>query len=162
MAVDPAYTDADQILRVVGQLGIDLRLDDSVDPDGDMEYAIETGTSELDFYLQKYAPSEIASSDWCQKHATYFAIRALCMRRGNDVPESVTKECERREKQLQLVVEGKIHAPRLANARGPAAVTGYTTDGRRWNNQVRVDRSRSTGVAKGYIRPTDPTAPDNR
>ncbi len=162
MAVDTAYTTEAQILKVVGQLGIDLRLDDSVDRDGDVLYAVETGTDELDFYLQRYAIASIAASDWANKHATWFAIRALCQRRLNDIPETVKLECERREKQLQGILDGKYHAPRLANTRRPAAVTGYTTDPRRFNNKIRVDRSRSTGLAEGYQRPTDDTAPDDR
>jgi hypothetical protein len=63
-------------------------------------------------------------------HATWFAVRALCRRRLNDVPKSVDEEWARRQKQLELVQQNKARAPGLANSRRPAAVTSYHVDER--------------------------------
>ncbi len=163
MAVEnPATTEA-LIVKLLGQLGVDLRLDDSVDAADDLAAAVDIGTTDLWFYLAaRYAATDIAASTWAQWHATYFAVRFLCERRNNDVPTALEKACKRREDQLLLIQKGKAHAPYLANSRRPAAVTTYHVDGRRYNNQERVDTNRSTGKAKGYVRPTDTTSPDGR
>lgn len=161
MAVDYPYTTEVLVTSLVGRLGIELRLDDSGDPGDDMDWAIDTGTVEVDFYLSRYSQVDLAASVWAQTHATWFATRALCQRRLNDVPASVKEECDRREKLLMLVLQRKVDAPRLAKTRRPVAVTNYHTDLRKLNNQIRVDRSKSTGVAEDYRRPTD-NAPDDR
>lgn len=161
MAVEYPYTTAERVTKLAGQLGVDLRLDDSADADADLEWAVDTSTAELEFYLARYAQVDCAASEWVIAHATYFAVRVLCQRRLNDVPESVEKEWVRREKQLMLVQQRKADAPRLARSRRPVAVTNYVVDLRRFNNQVRVDRTKSTGVAKDYRRP-DAHAPDDR
>jgi hypothetical protein len=162
MAVEYPYTSEDAIIALAGQLAIDLRTDDVPDLDAHMEAAIDTGTSDLDFYLADYSQAGIADSTWATTHATWFAIRWLCLHRLNDLPESVKLECERREKQLELVRQRKAKAPRLAKSRRPATVSNYHVDQRKFNNQVRVDKSRSTGVAQDYRRVVDDTATDER
>ena len=162
MAVDYPYCTEADVTALAGQLAIDLRLDDSADPAADLEWAIDDSTVSLDFYLETYSQADLATSDWVRVNATYFALRSLCLRRLNDVPESLAKECERREKMLELVRQRKANVPRLSKSRRPAVVTGYTTDMRRPNNQIRVDTTKSTGVAKDYQRPNDPSAPDYR
>lgn len=153
MATD--YTSAGQITALAGQLAIDLRTDDSADAGADLDFAIEAGSAELDFYLSRYDEADIANSTWAQAHATYFAVRALCLRRLNEAPEGLIKECERREKQLELIRQGKAQAPRIAKTNRPGAVTNYHVDLNRVGNPIRVVRSRSTGRAQGYRRPTD-------
>jgi hypothetical protein len=61
-----------------------------------------------------------------------------------------------------LVRQRKAKAPRLAKSRRPATVSNYHVDQRKFNNQVRVDKSRSTGVAQDYRRVVDDTATDER
>lgn len=165
MAVDYPYTTEARVLLLAGRLGVDLRLDDVAETgldDDATEWAIGVGTVEVDGYCQQYAQADLAASAWVMTHADYFALRALCQRRLNDVPEALAKECERREKILMLVLQRKFPVPRVAKSRRPVVVSGYNVDLRRPNNTVRTDRSRSTGVAEGYKRPTDQTAPDNR
>lgn len=163
MPVEYPYTTEDLIVSLAGQLAVDLRLDDSIDAADDLEFAIDAATNEVDFYVQRYSQVDCAASGWVQAHATWFAVRVLCQRRLNDVAPAIEAEWVRREKQLMLVAQRKMDAGgRLAHSRRPIAVTGYTYDGRRYNNQIRVDTNRSTGVAKNYRRPTDPTAPDQR
>lgn len=164
MAQTP-YTTAARVTRLVGTLGIDLREDDGADDDEKAQYladAIDQGSSDLDFYLARYAEADIAASEWCAANATWFAVRALCLRRLNEQPEGVRLECERREQLLMLVLQGKVRPPRLPNSRRAATVTNSTVDLRKFNNQVEVDRSRSTGVARDYRRNTDQNAPDDR
>lgn len=162
MAVDYPFTTEAQIRSIVGQLGIDLRTDDSADYGEDIEDVIDQATGEIYFYLGRYSLAAIASNNWAQWHAAWFAVRCLCQRRLNDVPATVESEWARREKQLTRVLDRKVPAPGLATSRRPAVVTNYTVDLRRFNNQIRVDRTKSTGVAKDYLRPTDESAPDNR
>ena len=158
----PPFTDPARILSLVGDLGVELRLDDSPDADDALDRAIEAGTLDLYYYLQRYSAASIADSTWAQANATWFAVRALCQRRLNEMPKSVMDECARREKMLQMILERKATAPGIAASRRPLAVTGYTVDLRRWNNQIRVDRNRSTGVAQDYVRPVDNSSPDDR
>jgi hypothetical protein len=162
MPVENPFTDSDKILSVVGRLGLGLRLEDAADQDAVLDDVIDEATGEIYFYLMRYAPADIAANNWAVWHATWFAVRALCRRRLNDVPKSVEEEWARRQKQLELVQQNKARAPGLANSRRPAAVTSYHVDLRRFNNQVRVDKARSTGRAEGYIRPVDNAAPDDR
>lgn len=162
MAVETPYTTEALVTRLAGQLAVDLRTDHALDPETEMQDAIDAGTVDVDFYLaDRYAAADIAASEWAIKHATYFALRYLCLLRLNGMPESVAKEVERRMNELELVRTRHARAPRLANSRRPVAVSNYHVDLRRFNNQVRTDRSRSTGVAEDYNRPLD-HAPDNR
>lgn len=162
MSVPYPYTDEARIVTLAGQMAIDLRLDDSVDAAADLDSAIDIGTIDTDIYLTpRYAQNLAAQDEWVAQNATFFAVRFLCLRRLNEMTEGLRKECERREKILMLVKQGKF-ALRIANSRRAVVVTGYNVVLRDYNNQVKVDRSRSTGIAKGYLRPTDNTAPDNR
>lgn len=162
MAVDTPYTTEALITRLVGELGLDLRADDDPGATDDfMDDAIDAGTVAVDKYLYEYSVAGIAASRWAQEHATWFAVRRWCQRRLNDVPVSVEKECEERKKELELIRTRRSQAPRIAKTRRPAVVTTHTVDLRQYNNQVRVDKTRSSGRAEGYRRP-DSGAPDNR
>jgi len=159
-----AYCAADDVEALAGEMGVELRLDD-LDAGEDITFlddAIDYASGRIDFYCSRYAGTELAANRWVKGVAVLIALRKLCQRRLNAVPESVELEWEERQKELELVRQGKAAVPNAANARRPVAVTNYMIDQRRVNNQVRVDRSRSTGVAKDYRRPTDPTAPDQR
>lgn len=165
MAVEYPYTTEARVLLLAGQLGVDLRLDDADESDDyadAMSWAIDAGTVEVDGYCQQYSQADLAASAWVMTHADYFALRALCQRRLNDVPESLAKECERREKQLMLVLQRKFPVPRVAKSRRPVAVTNYNVDLRKYNNTIGVDKTRSTGVAQDYKRPVDDTVVDER
>lgn len=162
MAVETPYTTEELIRSLIGTLGMDLRLDDSPDAANDLQDAIDVGTSDLDFYLSRYAAADIADSVWAQWHATYFAVRFLCERRLNEVPTGLEAACERRMVELTKIQEGKAKAPRMPNTRRPIAVSNYNVDLRKFNNKIRTDRSQSTGVAQDYNRPIDETAADDR
>lgn len=163
MAVAYPFSTPDRVLGLVGRLGLDLRLDDAPDADAELDSVIDEATTDVQFYLAtRYADVDIAGNEWANWHATWFAVHHLCLRRLNDTPKSVQEEIKRRSEQLELVRQGKAAAPGLANARRPVVVTGYTVRLRDVNNQIRVDKSRSTGVAKDYNRVVDDTAPDAR
>lgn len=158
---DLAYTTADAITALAGDLAVDLRADD-----GDLEAllaaAVDHASGRVDFYCARYAGAELAANRWVAGVATLIALRWLSLRRLNEVPKSVEAEWEERRAELELIQKGKAVVPNAATSRRPVTVTNPHTDLRRTNNQVRVDRSRSTGVANDYRRPTDPTAPDRR
>lgn len=163
MAVAYPFTTEDLIVSLAGQQAVDLRLDDSVSAAADLSWAIDKATNSVGFYLQnRYSLALAAQVGWVQDAATWEAVRALCQRRLNDVPESVQEEWDEYKELLKMVLDRTATVPGLANVRRPVAVTNYTTDLRRYNNQDRVDPARSTGIAKGYVRPTDTTAPNDR
>lgn len=161
MAVAYPFTTEERIVTLAGQLAVDLRLDDSADAAADLSDAIDVGTADADYYLSTYALTGLQGDEWVANCATFFSVRFLCLRRLNEVPASINKECERREKQLDLVRQGKTRL-RVATTRRAMTVTNAHVDLRKFNNQVRTDTSRSTGVAQDYLRPVDNTAPDER
>lgn len=159
---DLAYTTAAAVTELAGQLAVDLRTDDT-DLDTAVAAAIDFASGEVDFYCSRYAQAELAANRWVANTAAFIAVRWLCLRRLNEVPKAVQAEWEDDLKpKLEAVQQGKASVPRAAATRRPGTVTNYHVDLRRFNNQGRVDRNRSTGQARDYKRPTDPTAPDNR
>jgi hypothetical protein len=159
---DLAYTTAEQVTRLVGQLGVDLRTDDA-DPDALMGEAIDFASGEIDWYCSRFAGAELAVNRWVGHAAAVIAVRWLCVHRLNEIPASLQKMWEEDLKpKLDLIQQGKAVVPGAAASRRPCTVTNQHVDLRRWNNQVRTDRARSTGVAKDYKRPVDPSAPDQR
>lgn len=154
------YTSPDEIALLAGHTGVDLRTDDD-DPDGLVAEAISYATGEIDFAAQgKY--SAIDQIQWVRNVATHFALEWLSLRRLNSVTASLAKTCDRYREKLALVEAGKLQVPGATRSRRAVTVTNLTTDLRRANNQQRVDRTRSTGTAKGYVRPVDTNAPDDR
>lgn len=154
------YSSAAEIDRLAGATGVGLRTDDGVEATLVQE-AIDYAGGEIDFACQgRY--SAVDQVQWVRNCATHLALEDLCRRRLNSVPESLAARCDGYREQLRAVAGGQLAVPGAARGRRPVTVTNSTVDNRRFNNQVRVDRSRSTGVAKDYTRPTDPNAPDNR
>jgi hypothetical protein len=159
---DLPYTTADQIDRLAGAMAVNLRTDDD-DEDTLIDQAIDYASNQVEFYCHKYSVTELAANGWVRDAATIIAVKWLCLRRLNDVPGAIAKEWEEVFlPQLTAIQQGKAMVPRASTSRNPATVTNHATDLRRFNNQIRVDRTRSTGRADGYSRPTDPTAPDQR
>lgn len=154
------YTSADEIESLAGTTGVDLRTDDGTSADFAGE-AADYATGEIDFAAQNRW-SSLDTVRWVRNCATHLALEWLCLRRLNSVPESLGKKCDRYREQLDQVALGKFVIPGAARSRRAVTVSTGSTDLRRWNNQNRVDTTRSTGTATGYTRPTDPTAPDNR
>lgn len=152
------------ILDLIGQLGLDLRVDDTTD-DGAalLIWAINKATNTVGFFLQnRYSLALAAQVGWVQDAATWDAVRALCQHRLNDVPESINAEWEEYKTLLQMVLDRTATVPGLANIRRPIAVTNYTVDQRKYNNTIRVVPSKTTGVRQGYVEPTDTTGTDDR
>jgi hypothetical protein len=154
---DLAYTTADAVTALAGQLAVDLRTDDG-DAGDLLAAAIDYASGRVDFYCARYSQTELAASRWVQGVATFIALRWLCLHRLNEVPASIAEEWDERKAELEQIQNGTGTVPGAANSRRPLSVTNYHVDLRRTNRQVRVDRDRSTGLAQGYSRPTDPTA----
>lgn len=149
------YTTSAAVIDLIGQLGLDLRTDDEVEADM-LTAAIAYASGRIDFYcLQRVSATELAASQWVKDVATFLAIRWLCQRRLNEVPSSIAEEWEERKEELQLVQQGKAMVPGATVSRRPVTVTNQTVDLRKFDHQLRVDRSRSSGVANGYPRRTD-------
>lgn len=160
---DLAYCAAADVVALAGQMAIDLRADDVPDLDAHLAAAIDFASGRVDLYCAaRYSQAELAANRWVKGVAEFVAVMWLCQHRLNSVPESVAKEWEERKAELQTILERKAGVPRAARSRRPVTVSNHTVDLQRRNNQVRVDRNRSTGVAEDYKRPTDPYASDER
>jgi hypothetical protein len=159
---DLNYCVAADVIALAGELAVDLRSDDVPDLDAHIDAAISASSSRIDFYCARYSETELAANRWVKGAAALLAVRWICQRRLNDVPASIEAEWEERRAELQAILDRKAEVPRAARSRRPITVTNSVVDLNRRNNQVRVDRNRSTGVANDYKRPTDPTAPDER
>lgn len=157
-----SYTTPAKIVSLVGQAGVDLRTDDA-DAAELIDAAAAFGTNQIDYYCSRYSATELAANGWVQDAATWAAVMYLCMRRLNEVPDAIQKWWDEMFlTQLSSIRKGEAIVPRAATARNPVSVTNHATDLRRLNNQIRVDRTRSTGIADNYKRPMDPSAPDQR
>jgi len=156
----PDYTSATEIDQLAGQVGVDLRTDDGTESTLVAE-AIDYAAGDVDYYCQGRF-SNLDTIQYVRNAATHFAVEWLSLRRLNSVTESLQKACDRYREQLTRVLEGKAIIPGATRSRRQAAVSNYNVDLRKFNNTIRTDRSRSTGVAKDYRRPVDPTAPDQR
>ncbi len=160
---NPAYCAPAGITKVCGQLGVDLRTDDVPDLGAHLDAAVQWASDQIDWYCSRYAQSDLAANTWVTGQAEFLAVYWLCLHRLNDVPKSIENLWLKFiEPKLLAIQQGKATVPRCAASRRPITVTSPVVDNRRFNDQVRVDTTRSTGVAQGYNRPTDPTAPDER
>lgn len=159
---DP-YCTAGDITTLAGQLAVNLRTDDVADIDSHLESAATWARGRIDFYCSRYSQTVLAGNEWINGVATFLGVFWLCTHRLNEVPTSIQKMWEEEYKpELVLIQKGQAEVPRAAKTRRPITVTNTNIDNRRFNNQIRVDTTRSTGVAKDYKRPTDPNAPDER
>lgn len=155
---DLAYTTADAVESLAGELAVELRTDDG-DETALLTASVDYASGRIDFYCSgRYSGTELAANRWIAGVTAIIALRWLCLRRLNDVPGSIQAEYEERIKELELIREGKAAVPNAAASRRPVVVTNQRVDLRRPNQQVRTDRTRSTGVAKDYRRRTDPGA----
>lgn len=159
---DLPYCTPGDVIAVAGQWAIDLRTDDVPDLDAHLALAIEYASGRIDYYCHRYAQPVLAANRWVKGVAEIVAVRWLCIHRLNNCPQALDTEWEERRAELDEVRAGRSEVPRAPRTRRAVTVTNSTVDLRRVNNQVRVDRARSTGVAKDYRRPIDPKAPDQR
>lgn len=160
MEEDQVYCSAADVVALAGQLAVDLRTDDVPDLDAHLEHAAREGSARVDFYCGRYSQAELAANRWVNGVATFLAVRWLCQHRLNEVPAAIETVWEERKAELELILQRKAEVPRAARSRRPGTVTNYRVDLGRLNNQVRVDRPRSTGLAKDYRRRTDTGSPD--
>lgn len=161
MSVTNACTTETRIVALAGQLALDLRTDDVADYDAHIEGAIQYATDELlNYYYVDYLESAVADDNFAIQCATFFAVEWLCLHRLNEPSASLEKKCEELRKKLELIRTRKART-RIAKSRRPGVVTNSTVVLRDVNNQVKVDTTRSTGVAQDYRRP-NANAPDAR
>jgi hypothetical protein len=155
------YTSATEIDNLAGTLGVDLRTDDGVEATL-AQAAVDFARGQIDFACQGRF-SGLDQIQWVRNCATYLALEEyLCLRRLNSPPASLVASCDRFREQLLQVQEGRAVIPGATRSRRQVALSTPVVDLQRHNNQSRIDTTRSTGVARGYVRPTDPKAPDQR
>lgn len=90
---------------------------------------INQATGEIQFYCTQYALADLATSNLVARWATVLAVRFLCQRRGNIVPDSVESEYQDIKEKLKEVRSGF-----------PIPGVPYRTNSLPTMSNVRVDR----------------------
>ncbi len=144
------YATQSDVQRVLSELGTTLRIDDDADGVGEtpnMTYALEEASEQIDFHLlQRYEASDLTASDYVTKATAAIAACLLSRRRGNSVPPSLDKSCEKYEEQLKMIMTGEAELPGASLRNDPGITTsGLEVDLTRPNMPVRRSRLRSTG-----------------
>jgi hypothetical protein len=150
------------VMSIAGAYGLQARGDDS-GMGGVTANGIQYATQQIEFYCaQRYSQADLAANEWVKQTAAFLAVMWVCKHRLNGVPKPIADEFKNTIKpQLELIQMGEANIPRIALTRRPIAVDNYHVDQQRFNNQVRVDPTRSTGTT-ALPRPIDVTAPDQR
>jgi len=106
------YTSEDEMKQLFGEEGVSLRMDD-VDVD---EYEdtitdiIADATETCDLYLRaRYDQSDLATSKWVRRRATFIACYYLSRRRGN--PAEYVTQYEEARADLEDVKDGDLLLP---------------------------------------------------
>ncbi len=104
------YTTTARIEQRMSALGLTNMTDHDEDGTRDtdvVEDAINWATVELDQYLWKYSPSDLASDELVQMWATDLAVFRSFTNRGNPAPLSIQNEVDRIWSMLPLYADGQ-------------------------------------------------------
>lgn len=141
------YTSRREVENVISQVGVNLRLDDldtSDSEDALEEYYIDA-TLDIDTHAQHYyESSDLATSSWVRRRATYLACYYLSQRRGN--PALFQLRYNQIMEQLERVQLGEMLIPGLpTRADMTPAMSNMVVDERFILSKLRVHPSISTG-----------------
>lgn len=141
---------------VWSSFGVVTRLDDDYDGTADtglMTKGIEKATTDVLWYLSRFALSVVQGSAWVKWATAYVAAVTIARRRGMSCPDGLLLEAEDYLAKLQqikdgapLIVDDGTQAPPRLDGSGPVA-TNYTVDMRRPRTKVRRVPVSSTGQA---------------
>lgn len=147
-ALQYQYTNRSWMESLLSVEGVELRLDDDGD---DSESATETayltyqginlGTSRVNLYAaQRYNQSELVNSFEAWNWATIAAVRWVCSRRCNPVPESVLELYQEAMEELKAVRAGELHLSDISpRDEWWPAWSNVTVDQRYWLRKIRVE-----------------------
>lgn len=139
----------------IGQLAVDLRIDDNANS---LNEIIADATVESSAYLSRmYSDEQLQSSAWVEMKVRDIAVYFLCMRRLNDAPMSAVTAYEKAIADLEKVQSGTMIVPDAATRKTAApTLTNQRVRVRPTPNLVNVPHS-STGNPVGYPDNDDPS-----
>jgi len=152
------YCTEAEIVRFIGQVGVDEAADNDGDNTADTDVVddcINQASQEIELYSrQKYTPAQLATSTLVNRWCVVIATRFLFMRRGNDIPATVEIEWERIANPgsglLMQLQTGRIQLPGVAKR----------ADLRPTMSNLRIDRRRRTSTVR-VTRPNSSDAPSD-
>lgn len=108
--ISPAYCDEEDLLRLLGQGGVESFATES----GNVDDAIDQATEEINYYCQRYLPADLATSVLVNRWATKLAAYFLSGDRANPEPASLVEEFNRIMVKLEEIRAGVGQIPGLA------------------------------------------------
>lgn len=149
--------------KIKKQISLDaytLRTDDSAtDTDVNLiSQVIDDASLEaLEYLGLNYSMAELQASNVVEKHTRYIAVKILCERRINPVPQSAILRYEKTIAYLEQLQSMEKMLPDAMPGKGFAPVLSNVSEKRRPLPHAAVDRRRSTGKGEGYIQHRDIT-----
>ena len=142
------YTSADEMVAIISQLGIDLRVDDSTDI-LQLPPVINEATDTINLYLYyRYEDHDLADNTIIRRWCSFIAVRLLCIRRANPIPEAIETHYQEIIGWLEKCKTGQFPIPRLPTRLDFApALSNFKINDRFKVNKIRVQPSISTGGA---------------
>src|SRR5712671_5774094 len=89
------YCSMNDVVNVLSQSGVDLRLDDIPPAPTDGDVLNDASTIIDEFCANRYSPTWLVQSDWIRHRCKNIAAFLLCERRGNPVPSGVQTQWDR-------------------------------------------------------------------
>ena len=142
-----AFTSRAEIERLFSQEGVDFRLDDA---DEDALNDVITDATEiiLQYAWVSYEFSDLLSSSWVRRRATWIAAYFLSMRRGN--PAQYVDRYNAIVQELQMIYAKNLWIPRLGvKENSSPALSIPIMDNRLPYPQQRVIKNQSIGTYPG-------------
>jgi phage gp36-like protein len=150
MATIPTLTTEAKIIARIGQMAINLRIDDLGTA---VTSVISEASSETYLYLgQLYSSTSLAASEWVQWQTTNIAVYLLCLRRLNDAPTSAQTAYEKTLQMLEKVRLGQITLPGVPMLRAAAPSLGNQRVDLQPVPHVVTSPSRSAGQEPSTVR----------
>ena len=151
---DALYCSSDDVAARLSEAAVELRTDD-ISSIGD---CIDEASAEIEVWIgSKIKPGALTGNRWAKYCCRSLACEYLCIRRGQDVPNSIAGDCERYREQLKQIAAGVIKLPNVPTSPGGIGVSNQRYDGNRYPALV-TERPRSTPLAKTPARRFDPGA----
>lgn len=122
-------TDMQRLFSAAGVLSFADHDADGTADTGVTDDCINQATGEIQFYCNQYAAADLADSTLVSRWATVLAVRFLCQRRGNGVPDSIESEYQDIKENLKEVRAGF-----------PIPGVPYRTNSLPTMSNVRIDR----------------------
>lgn len=150
------YCTVDDLKDRIGELGLELRIDDLPPNTDGAGGSISRASRRIDMYASLRYGSGLANSAVIQDMCADLAVVALCRRRGNPVPESLAEEEAFWMSELEQIRRGLVYLPDAAELRVNGPVLSKQRPVLRPYPSIVTERKDSTGIAEGYRQQRDP------